>query len=54
MRNLQPDSPPTLDQERSEILQQLDNWLETPMLVLGITWLGLFVVDLVWGLTPLL
>jgi voltage-gated potassium channel len=54
MRNLQPDSPPTLDQERSEILQQLDNWLETPMLVLGIIWLGLFVIELVWGLTPLL
>jgi voltage-gated potassium channel len=54
MRNLQPDSPPTLDQERSEILQQLDNWLETPMLVLGIIWLGLFVIELVWGLNPLL
>jgi voltage-gated potassium channel len=54
MRNLQQDSPPTLDQERSEILQQLNNWLETPMLVLGMIWLGLFVVELVWGLTPLL
>jgi voltage-gated potassium channel len=54
MRNLQPDVLPTLDQERSEILQQLDNWLETPMLLLGISWLGLFVVELVWGLTPLL
>jgi voltage-gated potassium channel len=54
MRNLQQNSSPTLDQERSEILQQLNDWLETPMLVLGIIWLGLFVVELVWGLTPLL
>jgi voltage-gated potassium channel len=54
MRQPPPDAPPTLDQERSEILQQLDNWLETPMLVLGIIWLGLFVVELVWGLNPLL
>jgi voltage-gated potassium channel len=54
MRYLKQDSPPALDQERSEILQQLENWLETPMLVLGIIWLGLFVVELVWGLNPLL
>jgi voltage-gated potassium channel len=54
MRQPPPDAPPTLDQERSEILQQLDNWLETPMLVLGIIWLGLFVIELVRGLNPLL
>jgi voltage-gated potassium channel len=54
MRNLQQDPTPTLDQERSEILQQLDNWLETPMLVLGIIWLGLFMIELVRGLNPLL
>jgi voltage-gated potassium channel len=41
-------------QERSEVLQQWDNWLETPMLVLGFAWLGLFIVELVWGLNPLL
>ncbi len=54
MRYPKQGSTPTLDQERSEILQQLDNWLETPMLVLGMIWLGLFVVELVWGLNPLL
>jgi voltage-gated potassium channel len=54
MRYLKQDSPPSLDQERSEILQQLEDWLETPMLVLGIFWLGLFIIELVWGLTPLL
>ncbi|KPQ32406.1 MAG: voltage-gated potassium channel [Phormidesmis priestleyi Ana] len=40
--------------ERSEVLQQWDDWLEIPMLVLGFTWLGLFIVELVGGLTPLL
>lgn len=46
-------SKPTLDHERSEVLQQLEDWLETPMLVLGFAWLGLFIVELVWGLNPL-
>ncbi len=43
-----------LDQERQEILQQLEDWLETPMLVLGFVWWALFVIELIWGLTPLL
>ncbi|WP_435027744.1 hypothetical protein [Nostoc sp. CALU 1950] len=47
-------SKPALDYERSEVLQQLEDWLETPMLVLGFAWLGLFIVELVWGLNPLL
>jgi len=47
-------SKPALDHERSEVLQQLEDWLETPMLVLGFAWLGLFIVELVWGLNPLL
>lgn len=34
-------SKPALDHERSEVLQQLEDWLETPMLVLGFAWLGL-------------
>lgn len=47
-------SKPALDQERSEVLQQLEDWLETPMLMLGFAWLGLFIVELVWGLNSLL
>ena len=43
-----------LEQERSEILQQLEDWLETPMLVLAFAWLALFVIELIWGLNPLL
>lgn len=40
--------------EREEILEQLDNWLEGPMVVLGFVWLGLLLVDLVEGLNPFL
>ncbi|MBD1864907.1 MULTISPECIES: potassium channel family protein [Trichocoleus] len=43
-----------LEQEQSEILQQLENWLEIPMLILSFVWLALFVVELIWGLSPLL
>jgi voltage-gated potassium channel len=43
-----------LEQERWELLQQLQNWLETPFLVLAFIWLGLFVVEMIWGVTPLL
>jgi voltage-gated potassium channel len=40
--------------EREEILEQLDNWLETPMVVLGFAWLGLLLLELLYGLSPLL
>ncbi|MUL39284.1 ion transporter [Gloeocapsopsis dulcis] len=43
-----------LNRERQEVLQQLEDWLETPMLVLGFAWLALFIVELIWGLNPLL
>ena len=43
-----------LNQERREVLQQLEDWLETPMLVLSFGWLVLFVIELTWGLSPLL
>ncbi len=43
-----------LNQERREILQQLEDWLDMPMLVLGFVWLVLFVAELIWGLSPLL
>lgn len=54
MSDLNQQSKPALDHERSEVLQQLEDWLETPMLVLGFAWLGLFIVELIWGLNPLL
>jgi len=54
MRYLSPAPLPTLDRERNEVLQQWDDWLEMPMLVLSFAWLGLFIVEIVWGLNPLL
>lgn len=43
-----------VDNERSEILNRLENWLETPMIVLGFVWLALLIVELRWGLNPFL
>ncbi|MCC5647656.1 ion transporter [Nostoc sp. CHAB 5824] len=44
----------TLERERNEVLQQLEDWLEIPMLVLGFVWLALFIIEIIWGLNPLL
>ena len=49
-----PNQQPALERERGEVLQQWEDWSETPMLVLSFAWLGLFIVELVWGLTPIL
>jgi voltage-gated potassium channel len=35
-----------IEYEQQQILQQLEDWLELPMLVLSLAWLGLFVVEL--------
>lgn len=43
-----------LSAERGGLLRQLEDWLETPMIVLGLIWLALLVVELIWGLPPLL
>lgn len=43
-----------LNRERREVLQQLEDWLDVPMLVLGFVWLVLLVIELIWGLHPLL
>ena len=39
---------------RREILEQLEDWIETPMLVLSFLWLALVLVELVWGTSDLL
>jgi voltage-gated potassium channel len=54
MNNLSTPEKQALNQERREVLQQLEDWMETPMLVLGFAWLALFVIELTRGLTPLL
>ena len=38
-----------LDRQRRELLESLEGWLETPMLVLAFVWLLLLVVELVQG-----
>jgi voltage-gated potassium channel len=40
--------------EQYSVLRQLEDWLETPMLALSLLWVALLVVELVWGLSPLL
>jgi len=39
-----------LDSELWQLLDQLENWLEAPMVALGFVWLVLVVVDLLSGL----
>jgi voltage-gated potassium channel len=43
-----------VDKERYEILEQVENWLEIPVIILGFLWLVLLFVELIWGLTPFL
>ena len=54
MANLDHPRKEEIDNERVEALEQLEEWLETPMLVLGLAWLVLFVVEVIWGLNPIL
>ena len=39
---------------RWKTLHRLDDWLETPMLVLSVAWLGLLLYELGYGNSPLL
>lgn len=41
-----------LERERYELLQRLEDWLETPMLVLAFVWLALLIGELLWGESP--
>jgi voltage-gated potassium channel len=51
---LEPAITETTERERSEILRQLERWLEVPMIVLGLIWLVLLVAELIGGISPLL
>jgi len=44
-----PQGATALERERYELLRRLEDWLETPMLVLAFVWLALLIVELVWG-----
>lgn len=47
-------SPKAIERERFEVLRQLEDWLEVPLLLLGFAWLALLVIDFIYGLTPAL
>ncbi len=40
--------------DRHETLRQLEDWLEEPVEWLGLVWLVLLVVEVLWGLNPML
>ncbi|MDQ3749666.1 MAG: ion transporter, partial [Acidobacteriota bacterium] len=40
--------------ERRSLVEQIENWLEVPMLVLGFAWLVLLVIELTNNLSPVL
>lgn len=48
-RGTAPDDATALEQERFELLARLEDWLETPMLVLAFVWLALLIVEFIWG-----
>lgn len=41
-------------EERQSLVEQLEGWLETPLLILGFVWLALLVYELIWNLSPAL
>ena len=42
-----------LTRERAQLLQRMEAWLETPMLILAFVWLALLVLELIWGASAL-
>ena len=42
-----------LELGRYALLERLERWLETPMLVFAFVWLALLVLELIWGGTTL-
>jgi voltage-gated potassium channel len=41
-----------IDDERLTLVEQLEDWLETPLLILGFVWLVLLIVELTGNLSP--
>lgn len=44
----------SVDKQRWRLLKLLEDWLETPMIVLGFVWLALLIIELVFGQSGLL
>lgn len=38
--------------EQYKVLREFEDWLEAPMFVLSLMWVGLLTVELTWGLAP--
>ncbi|WP_044291007.1 potassium channel family protein [Rivularia sp. PCC 7116] len=53
MSQMNPTEKSELERELTDFVQQLDDWLEMPMVVLGFVWLALLVIELIWGMIPL-
>jgi voltage-gated potassium channel len=51
---LESPAPEAIERERFEVLRQLEDWMEVPLLLLGFAWLALLALELTYGLTPLL
>jgi voltage-gated potassium channel len=49
MNEEEPTIKQELDRERQSILEQIQSWLEVPMVILAFIWLLLLVVELLWG-----
>ncbi len=47
-------APAADDADRYQTLEQLEDWIETPMQILGFVWLALLVLELTQGLSPAL
>jgi voltage-gated potassium channel len=43
-----------IEAERRSLVARLEDWLETPLLILGFVWLALLVYELIWNLSPAL
>lgn len=43
-----------LHRSLKSLLQQVEDWLELPMIVLAFIWLILLIIELIWGLAPIL
>ena len=41
-----------VDDERRSLVERLEGWLETPLLILGLVWLVLLVIELTGNLSP--
>lgn len=54
MEDIQDRAKHEANNERREILWQWEHWLETPLILLGLIWLVLLVIELRWGLSPFL